>query len=307
MKPIKNPDKPTKNEEKELHFNARAKNSLFESSDEHIFNQVSTLDTSHEIWLKLHELRDGTSNVCEQKHCLAKQNYDSFNMKDDELVCDMCYSLNLIINELKSIGITKLDDADIVRKIINILPQKKYGTFVTILHNLEDLSKMTPAIVIGKIVAFEMSRKMGQDEASSSSKKECSHKLCGQEDEGQESWIKLKLKLLKWWRIKDEEYGDDDQEESSDDASSSSTSKLDEESIKIIKKVEKMIRRLNVNGVPIQIEDCIFSNQRRESKERMDAMDMASWDTLLKFAQTSPYPRQRRRRRRRARTKPSPP
>ena len=29
---------------------------------------------------------------------------------------------------------------------------------------------MTPAIVIGKIVAFEMSRKMGQEEASSSSK-----------------------------------------------------------------------------------------------------------------------------------------
>ena len=29
---------------------------------------------------------------------------------------------------------------------------------------------MTPGIVIGKIVAFEMSRKMGQEEASSSSK-----------------------------------------------------------------------------------------------------------------------------------------
>ena len=31
MKPIKNPDKPTKSEEKEIHFNARAKNCLFES------------------------------------------------------------------------------------------------------------------------------------------------------------------------------------------------------------------------------------------------------------------------------------
>ena len=40
----------------------------------------------------------------------------------------------------------------------------------TILHNMKDLSTMTPAIVIGKIVAFEISRKMGQEEASSSSK-----------------------------------------------------------------------------------------------------------------------------------------
>jgi hypothetical protein len=31
-----------------------------------IFNQVFTLKTTNEIWLKLHELHDSTSNVCEQ-------------------------------------------------------------------------------------------------------------------------------------------------------------------------------------------------------------------------------------------------
>ena len=35
---------------------------------------------------------------------------------------------------------------------------------------MEDLSTMTPDIVIDKLVTFEMSRKMGQEEASSSSK-----------------------------------------------------------------------------------------------------------------------------------------
>ena len=35
---------------------------------------------------------------------------------------------------------------------------------------MENLSTMTPAIVIGKIVAFEVSCNMGQEEASSSSK-----------------------------------------------------------------------------------------------------------------------------------------
>ena len=55
---------------------------------------------------------------------------------------------------------------DIVRKIISVLPQKKYASIITILHNMEDLSTMTPVIVIGKIVTFEMSCKMGQDKAS---------------------------------------------------------------------------------------------------------------------------------------------
>jgi hypothetical protein len=170
MNPIKNLDKPTKNEEKEIHLNARAKNCLFESFSEDVLNQVFTLNTAHEIWLKLQELHDGTSNVYEQKYCLARQTFDSFEMNDDELVCDMYSRLNLIVNELNSIGLTKLGDADIVRKIMSALPQKKYASIITILHNMEDLSTMTPAIVIGKIVAFEISRKMGQEEGSSSSK-----------------------------------------------------------------------------------------------------------------------------------------
>ena len=68
----------------------------------------------------------------------------------------MYYCLNLVINELNSIGINKLGDADIVRKIITLLPQQRYGSIITILHNLEDLRQMTPTIVIGKIATLEM-------------------------------------------------------------------------------------------------------------------------------------------------------
>jgi hypothetical protein len=118
----------------------------------------------------LHELHDGTSNVREQKHCLVLNEYNSFAMKDNELVRDMYSRLNLIINELNSIGINKLGDADIVRKIISLLPQQRYGSIITILHNMEDLSTMTPTIVIGKITAFEMSRKMCQGEEPTSSR-----------------------------------------------------------------------------------------------------------------------------------------
>ena len=49
----------------------------------------------------------------------------------------------------------------------------------------------------------------------------------------------------------EEEDEDDDEESSDDDQSSSSTSDLDEESIKLINKMEKMIQRLNVEGVPV--------------------------------------------------------
>ena len=65
----------------------------------------------------------------------------------------------------------------------------------------------------------------------------------------------------------DKEEDEDDDEDSSDDQSSS-TSDLDEESIKVINKVEKMIQRLNIKGVPIQIQDFIFTNERNEQRKK---------------------------------------
>jgi hypothetical protein len=156
MKPTKNPEKLTTSDEKEIHLKARAKNCLYKSLSMEIFNQVFNMKTSNEIWLKLHELHDGTYNVREQKHFLVLNEYNSFAMKENELVRDMYSRLNLVINELNSIGINKLGDADIVRKIISLLPQYRYGSIITILHNLEDLSQMTPTIVIGKIVVKKM-------------------------------------------------------------------------------------------------------------------------------------------------------
>jgi hypothetical protein len=161
MKPPKNPKKSTMSEEKEINLNARAKKCLYESLSIENFNQFFTLKTANEIWLKLHELHDDTSNVREQKYCLVLNDYNSFALKDNELVRDMYSRLNLIINELNSTGNNKLGDANIMRKIISLLPQQRYGSIITILHNMEDSSTMTPTIVIGKIAAFEMSRKMG--------------------------------------------------------------------------------------------------------------------------------------------------
>jgi hypothetical protein len=61
---------------KNIHLNARAKIAC-ESISIYIFNQVFTLKNANEIWLKLHELHDGTSNVREKKLCLALNEYNS--------------------------------------------------------------------------------------------------------------------------------------------------------------------------------------------------------------------------------------
>jgi hypothetical protein len=256
MKPPKNPEKPTTSEEKEIHLNARAKNCLYESLNMYIFNRDFTLKTANEIWLKLHELHDDTSNVREQKHRLVLNEYNSFAMKDNELVRDMYSRLNLIINELNSIGINKLGDADILRKIISLLPQQRYGSIITILHNMEDLSTMTLTIVIGKIVAYEMLRKMCRGEEPTSSRP---YAFACDERKG-----KRKAPTPSSSSEEEEEEESDDGEDNQPSTSSSKN----EETIQCVGKVMGMIHKINLMGVPLQVEDLLFNIDRKKQRKR---------------------------------------
>jgi hypothetical protein len=159
-------------------------------------------------------------------------------MKDNELVRDIYSHLNLIINELNSIGINKLGDANIVRKIISLLPQQRYGSIITILHNMKDLSTMTPTIVIRNIATFEMSQKMDQEELTSSR----SYAFACDEKKGK--------KKAPTPRSSSEEEEEEECDEDEDDQPSTSSSK-DEETIRRVRKVMWMIHKINLMGVPL--------------------------------------------------------
>jgi hypothetical protein len=177
-------------------------------------------------------------------------------MKENELVRDMYSRLNLVINELNSIGTNKLGDADIVRKIISLLWQQRYGSIITVLQNLEDLSQMTLTIVIGKIVAFEMSWKMGQEEKPTSSKPYAF--ACDEHKK-----MKSKKKAPSSSEEEEEEEEDDDEYDQT-----STSSSENEEIVWRIGKVMGMIRKINLMGVPLQVEDLPFNIDRKKKRKR---------------------------------------
>jgi len=106
---------------------------------------------------------------------------------------------------------------------------------------------------------------MGQEEAASSSKS-----IALTCDEHKKMKGKKQVVSSSSSSSEEEEEDDDDEDDESrdDDQASTSSSNIDEEAIKLIEKVVKNIQRLNVQGVPIQIEDCIFTNQRREQRKK---------------------------------------
>jgi hypothetical protein len=181
-------------------------------------------------------------------------------MKENELVRDMYSHLNLIINELNYIGINKLGDVDIVRKIISLLPQRKYGSIITILCNLEDLSQMTSTIIIGKIVAFEVSRKMGQEEEPTSSKPYAF--ACNEHKK-----MKGKKKAPSSSSSSEEEDEREDGDDEEDDQASTSSSE-DEETVWHVGKVMWLVHKINRMGVHLQVEDLLFNIDKKKQRKR---------------------------------------
>jgi hypothetical protein len=208
---------------------------------------------------------------------LVLNEYIFFAMKDNELVRDMYSRLILIINELDSISINSLGDADIVRKIISLVPQQKCGTIITILHNIEDLSQMTPTIVIGKIAAFEMSRKMGRQEEPTSSRP---YSFACDERTG-----KKKAPTPSSSSGEEEEEESDDEE----DNQPSTSSFEDEETTRHVGKVMGMIHKFNLMGVPLQIEDLLFNIDMKKQR-REDASHVGRRATSRTAVQIWPNP-----------------
>jgi hypothetical protein len=143
-----------------------------------------------------------------------------------------------------------------VRKIISLLPQQKYGSIITILHNMEDLSQMTPTIVIGKIATFEMSHKMGRQEEPTSSRP---YAFACDERKG-----KKKAPTPSSSSEEEEEEESDDDEDNQPSTSSSE----DEETIRRVGKVMGMICKINLMGVPLYIEDLLFNIDRKKQRKR---------------------------------------
>jgi hypothetical protein len=139
---------------------------------------------------------------------------------------------------------------------------------------------MTPTLVIGKIVAFEMSRKMGQEEEPTSLKP---YVFACEEHKK----MKGKKKGPSSSSSSEEEEEEDDDEE--DDQASTSSSE-EEETVRCVGKVMGMIRKINLMGVPLQAEDLLF-NIDRKNKEREDASRVGRRATFGTIAQIWPNPK----------------
>jgi hypothetical protein len=120
---ILDPTNLTDNDKINKQCNTIALNTIYNGIDSKVFEQIKDPKKESEVWVRLEETYQDTSTVKSAKLYMLKDKLSNFKMKDDESILEMFYRLQVIINDLKSLG-EKVKDEDFSHKFLMCLPKR---------------------------------------------------------------------------------------------------------------------------------------------------------------------------------------
>ena len=91
------------------------------SLGDNVFNRVFACENTKDLWKAISENHEGTKDVGEEKYHILIDKLNSFKQLDDENAESMYSRLNVLVNEINSLEVKKIDDLEFIRKILHSL------------------------------------------------------------------------------------------------------------------------------------------------------------------------------------------
>ena len=105
--------------QQEKQFDAIAKCVILSSLEDKIFNRVFACENAKELWKTIIENHEGTKDVEKEKYYVLIDKLNSFKQLDDENAESMYSRLNILVNEINSLDVKKIDDLELIRSFIH--------------------------------------------------------------------------------------------------------------------------------------------------------------------------------------------
>jgi hypothetical protein len=147
--------------------------------------------------------------------------------------------LNTLVNEINSLGVKKIDDTKLIRKIIHSLRRPEYNLVITVLYEKE-LDTLTPNQVLNKLIAHELRHDIKPRAPPPSPT--YSVLACKQ------------IKKLKEMAIKDSS-SEEEEEEACQSFSNDEKESMDPNLYKQVKKMKKCLKEINLMGYMVFLKD----------------------------------------------------
>jgi hypothetical protein len=124
-----------------------------------VYDHVAHLETSHDVWLKLCNTYEGSSEIKSLRRDTYNRQYQTFSQKPGESLDDCFARFESIMSSLHSCGPLAYSDNECAKQLLYALDDSVWGTKITALGESTDFATIDTEKLFSKLKSHELSMK----------------------------------------------------------------------------------------------------------------------------------------------------
>jgi hypothetical protein len=124
-----------------------------------VYDRVAHLETTHDVWLKLCNSYEGSSEIKSSHKDTYNRQYQTFSQKPAESLDDCFSHFESIVCSLRSRGPLAYSDNEHAKQLLYALDDSVWGIKITALEESADFVTLDTEKLFSKLKSHELSRK----------------------------------------------------------------------------------------------------------------------------------------------------
>jgi hypothetical protein len=124
-----------------------------------VYDRVAHLETAHDVWLKLCNTYDSSSEIKSSRRDTHNRQYQIFSQKPEESLDDCFARFESIVSSLRSCGPLAYSDNERAKQLLYALDDSVWGMKITTLDESTDFATLDTKKLFSNLKSHELSRK----------------------------------------------------------------------------------------------------------------------------------------------------
>jgi hypothetical protein len=138
--------------------NSKARNILITALSRKEFDRVSHLKTAHDVWQKLCNTYEGTSQIKSMRKDTYNRQYQTFSQKSGESLSDCFARFESIVSNLRSCGALAYSENEMAKQLLYSLDESVWGIKIAAIEETADFATLDCDALFSKLKSHELSK-----------------------------------------------------------------------------------------------------------------------------------------------------
>jgi hypothetical protein len=152
-------DHATQGELQRYKNNYKTLNLITTALGRNVYDRVAHLEMAHDIWLKLCNTYEGSSEIKSSRRDTDNRQYQTFSQKPGESLDDCFARFESIVSSLHSCGPLAYSDDECAKQLLYALDDSVWGMKITTFEESTDFATLDTKKLFSKLKSHELSRK----------------------------------------------------------------------------------------------------------------------------------------------------